>query len=1467
MGQLTNQFVSQSYQGLLNLENANTGLTINLQTVTDGLGGQSPLQLSQTQVNISGTFTVNGQPIAVDTGSLVTTSSFNAYTSSVDLRFDGIELETGSLQNQINSLASTGSLTSLSSSIAVTDLSQDGRLTSLEGITGSLQNQINQKLDTGSFDTYSGNTLNLINQKLDTGSFNTYSGDTLNLINTKLDSSSFNSYTSSVDTKLAGLDIETGSLQNQINGLATTGSLSGYTTVTTFNNYTSSNDTKVNSLIANTGSYATTSSLTSLSQSIATTDLGQDNRLGSLESKTGSYATTGSNDFVGQQNINGSVNVTGSLNVTGEITALSASITYLETIFQTSSVLFSSGSNILGDEASDTQTLFGTVRLPNGPLVVTGSVTASSGFVGDLTGTSSYATNALSSSHSINSDTSISSSFATNALSASYAPSTPLPSGLVSGSSQISYTGITDVPSGLVSGSSQISDLGFATTGSNVFKGNQILSGSFTQTGSMLIRGNPSGDSTTLLRIGDPGYGVVDISGNGQLTATNTVKLTSIQNWNTGGTSAISINNTLGDIGLQPKSATGSIILGTNQSSRIQITGSLLSPSITGSLEGTASYATQALSASYAPQDPLPAGLVSGSSQISYTGITDVPSGLVSGSSQVSYTGITDVPSGIVSSSAQVSFTGITDVPVGLVSGSSQISDLGFATTGSNTFLGNQTITGSLNVSGRSSLDGPLSSTDGLIKLYSTASLGGTVQPGQFITASAPVSQSNIVFASLGSATGQGSLVAGQSGSIQISGSNNILLSSNRNNFPLGLVGYIGSQNIGPSIPTLNTSSFYRPTLNNNLLYGVIGMSMGSGSGVPSIGTNVQFGNTTLNVPLVTGGTMNYSQNFVVGNINYLQPNSTQGYNIAANNIAGFVTLQGPLSYTGTAINTIQQNIVNGTFNIQNNSGSFQAFSNTINGATISVTSSYKSTALATNAVQMNNNSINGLNHRILFDGVATGAKGFFNNLIGGANFTGSMLENETRGITNFVALGTGLYAESGDQSNFAGSTFLGRWNETGSLANPGRYRFVIGNGTNAANRLTSLALDGTTNTFQYNSNINITGNTQMSGNLGFPLTVDGTINSKRLQFDKNPFNNDPSSNLGAIRFTGDNLTFYSTNYDLAELTTQSMVYQTVITGSNRVETGLRSNNNGSDYNLSLINQSGTGLLTTNTNNFIIQNNNATVLIRSNEFNSGSQLAQFGVIADDQNPGGVYSGFVLWTPTGYTSATSEGSMVINSYTPEYPSVPTFMFVGGGNNPAGSDTAIAFPANGEFDVWKKSNFKYPMSVTGSLGVSGSVTIQSGSGDLFVHGNKQFNGAQYSTLQTLSGSANVSQSVYFDTTGPQFGVSLVDNTKLTVANSGTYNIQFSAQLLADTGADNTYIWFKKNGTNIAGSASELAISNNDEALMTVNILDTAVANDYYEICWESDNGDAVLLHQAASGNRPAVPSVITTVTQVR
>ena len=156
MGQLTNQYVSQSYQGLLKLADSTTGVTATLQSVQDGLGNNIPIKVSSTQVTITGSFRGDGSGLTgitatVDTGSLVTTSSFNAYTSSNDAKWTALGNQSGSwiTESETGSFATTASVTALSQSIATTDLAQNNRLNSIETVTGSLQNQINQKLDTG----------------------------------------------------------------------------------------------------------------------------------------------------------------------------------------------------------------------------------------------------------------------------------------------------------------------------------------------------------------------------------------------------------------------------------------------------------------------------------------------------------------------------------------------------------------------------------------------------------------------------------------------------------------------------------------------------------------------------------------------------------------------------------------------------------------------------------------------------------------------------------------------------------------------------------------------------------------------------------------------------------------------------------------------------------------------------------------------------------------------------------------------------------------------------------------------------------------------------------------------------------------------------------------------------------------------------------------------------------------------
>jgi hypothetical protein len=98
-----------------------------------------------------------------------------------------------------------------------------------------------------------------------------------------------------------------------------------------------------------------------------------------------------------------------------------ASIAFLDVTYQSSSVIYSSGSNQFGDASNDVQTLFGTVDIKTGPLKVTGSANFQGGLTGSLLGTASYANVALSASYAVNADTA--SYFAgtvTNAISSSY---------------------------------------------------------------------------------------------------------------------------------------------------------------------------------------------------------------------------------------------------------------------------------------------------------------------------------------------------------------------------------------------------------------------------------------------------------------------------------------------------------------------------------------------------------------------------------------------------------------------------------------------------------------------------------------------------------------------------------------------------------------------------------------------------------------------------------------------------------------------------------------------------------------------------------------------------------------------------------------------------------------------------------------------------------------------------------------
>ena len=129
MGQLTNLYVSESYQGLLKMTNSTTGVTGTLQTVQTGDGTNTPLQISQTQVNISGSLTVNGASItgsSIDTGSFATTGSNT---------FIGSQIIEGNLSFPSNSFVSTDNV---SGALYISSLNQGTLYINADGGEGNV---------------------------------------------------------------------------------------------------------------------------------------------------------------------------------------------------------------------------------------------------------------------------------------------------------------------------------------------------------------------------------------------------------------------------------------------------------------------------------------------------------------------------------------------------------------------------------------------------------------------------------------------------------------------------------------------------------------------------------------------------------------------------------------------------------------------------------------------------------------------------------------------------------------------------------------------------------------------------------------------------------------------------------------------------------------------------------------------------------------------------------------------------------------------------------------------------------------------------------------------------------------------------------------------------------------------------------------------------------------------------------
>lgn len=134
---------------------------------------------------------------------------------------------------------------------------------------------------------------------------------------------------------------------------------------------------------------------------------------------------------------------------------------------------------------------------------------------------------------------------------------------------------------------------------------------------------------------------------------------------------------------------------------------------------------------------------------------------------------------------------------------------------------------------------------------------------------------------------------------------------------------------------------------------------------------------------------------------------------------------------------------------------------------------------------------------------------------------------------------------------------------------------------------------------------------------------------------------------------------------------------------------------------------------------------------------------------------------------------------------------------------------------------------------------------------------------------TGSTSAATAAIIGTTVISSGISIANDgsgnaTRVTFADAGTYAIMPSMQFNNSGGADyDVTIWFRKNGSNIAASATVLTVpkaSDGGAAFFQIVVYEQVTAGQYIELMWLPENTAVTLDYIAAGAIAPAAPSVI-------
>jgi hypothetical protein len=697
------------------------------------------------------------------------------------------------------------------------------------------------------------------------------------------------------------------------------------------------------------------------------------------------------------------------------------------------------------------------------------------------------------------------------------------------------------IPAGTVSSSAQILNYGiFATTGSNTFIGSQTINGNLNLTGSLTASGlaypttagiagqfiTTNGTNTLSfddvhvlledvrygenITIGDPLY----VSGsNGtrpivyKADASNTAKMPVI--YVASSTAVANTNTTALTLGL----ITGVTTTGYAEGTTIYVAEgggwSASRPSGSASIVQSLGIVTKTGAGGSGRGlilNPGPATLPNLQTGYAWAGnggnqpvavatssfSTTIPSGTISGSSQITNLGF--VSSSVTASSlVTASFSGNTltftkgdastfGVVIPDISGST-INTGSFATTGSNTFIGDETFS---NTDGNGTTLTPFSGSLVFTPKGGLAS-SSSLQNHLFISASA---------------TGQTNIT-------------NIIFNTLSQSSPSGSVIISGSQNIF-NIPGGNQAGFVRRITTGNLSLGngTLPTYTSSMNDVPIVYTN----NITLNGSATFRGPISSSQYVFNGNnlmggaslgdATESMVSASAGINFQGNHFLALKTFRAAKTQLSSSVNATS-NLFGNTGHTTNLASSSVTYNNnSFYGTGIGFVNAYFApSAVANNQrVEVLYNLVGGQSAQLYTSGsntTTTFNRQINNNFIGG-NFciasasangdNSSLLTNIIYG--NYLNVNGNSPYSSGVATVGHGSAFIGRYNaNNGTRANSAETIFAVGTGISNGVRKTGFLIDSGSNTF-VEGTLNVSGSTSFNG----AVNITGSLTSSLTQ-------------------------------------------------------------------------------------------------------------------------------------------------------------------------------------------------------------------------------------------------------------------------------------------------------------------------------------------------------------------------------